>query len=141
MQTQSRTLPRSDYNWAPSIWGHQGPAYLDKYTVVVADDPASRVTALESGDANAIEDTPEIGLQLGPVDLGPPGSRLPRQVHRRRGRRPRLTGDCARVRRCKRNRGHSRDRTTTGPRRSGATRVPPTSTSTPSSWPTTPPHG
>ena len=44
-----------DYNWAPSIWGHQGPAYLDKYTVVVADDPASRVTALESGDANAIE--------------------------------------------------------------------------------------
>ncbi len=47
-----------DYNWAPSIWGHAGPAYLDKYTVIVADDPAARVTALESGDATAIEDTP-----------------------------------------------------------------------------------
>jgi peptide/nickel transport system substrate-binding protein len=47
-----------DYNWAPSIWGHQGPAYLDTYTCVVADDPAARVTALESGDATAIEDTP-----------------------------------------------------------------------------------
>ncbi len=47
-----------DYNWAPSIWGHSGPAYLDKFTCVVADDPAARVTALESGDATAIEDTP-----------------------------------------------------------------------------------
>ena len=47
-----------DYNWAPAIWGHTGPAYLDKFTVIVADDPAARVTALESGDVNAIEDTP-----------------------------------------------------------------------------------
>jgi peptide/nickel transport system substrate-binding protein len=47
-----------DYNWAPEVWGHDGPAYLDKLTIIVADDPAARVTALESGDANAIEDTP-----------------------------------------------------------------------------------
>lgn len=47
-----------DYNHAPEIWGHQGPAYLEKLTIVVADDPSARVTALESGDANAIEDTP-----------------------------------------------------------------------------------
>jgi peptide/nickel transport system substrate-binding protein len=47
-----------DYNWAPDIWGHTGPAYLEKFTVIVADEPAARVTALESGDATAIEDTP-----------------------------------------------------------------------------------
>ena len=47
-----------DYDWAPDIWGHTGPAYLEKFTVIVADEPAARVTALESGDATAIEDTP-----------------------------------------------------------------------------------
>lgn len=47
-----------DYNHAPDIWGHTGPAYIEKYTIVVADEPASRVTALESGDATGIEDTP-----------------------------------------------------------------------------------
>lgn len=47
-----------DYDWAPALWGHTGPAYLDAYTVVVADEPAARVTALESGDVLGIEDTP-----------------------------------------------------------------------------------
>jgi peptide/nickel transport system substrate-binding protein len=47
-----------DYNWAPKIWGHQGPAYLDGLTFPIVTDPAARVTALESGSANGIEDTP-----------------------------------------------------------------------------------
>ena len=47
-----------DYNWAPDIWGHTGPAYLEKFTFIVADEPAARVTALECGDATGIEDTP-----------------------------------------------------------------------------------
>lgn len=47
-----------DYDWAPALWGHTGPAYLDAYTIVVADEPAARVTALESGDVLGIEDTP-----------------------------------------------------------------------------------
>ena len=47
-----------DYDWAPEIWGHQGPAYLDKMTFRIIPEPASRVTALESGDVDGIEDTP-----------------------------------------------------------------------------------
>lgn len=47
-----------DYNWAPEIWGHQGPAYLERMTFLIIPEPAARVTALEAGDANGIEDTP-----------------------------------------------------------------------------------
>ena len=57
-QDRIELVRNDDYNWAPDIWGHTGPAYLEKYTLIVADEPAARVTALESGDVLGIEDTP-----------------------------------------------------------------------------------
>jgi peptide/nickel transport system substrate-binding protein len=57
-QDRIELVRNDDYNWAPDIWGHTGPAYLEGYTMVVADEAAARVTALESGDVLAIEDTP-----------------------------------------------------------------------------------
>ncbi len=57
-QDRIELVRNEDYNWAPDIWGHQGPAYLEKYTLIVADEPAARVTALETGDVLGIEDTP-----------------------------------------------------------------------------------
>jgi peptide/nickel transport system substrate-binding protein len=54
------TLERNDdYNWAPAIWGHQGPAHLDRITFVFVPEPAARVIALEGGDVNAIENVAE----------------------------------------------------------------------------------
>ena len=47
-----------DYNWAPAVWGHSGPAYLDGLEFQIIPEPAARVTALESGTVLGIEDTP-----------------------------------------------------------------------------------
>jgi len=43
-----------EYNWAPSIFGHKGPAYLDKITFRFYTDDPTRLAALESGDADMI---------------------------------------------------------------------------------------
>jgi peptide/nickel transport system substrate-binding protein len=40
-----------DYTWAPDFMNHQGPAYLDKITFRFYPDPATRVPALEAGEA------------------------------------------------------------------------------------------
>jgi len=40
-----------DYNWAPEIMRHQGPAYLDKITFRFYPDAATRAPALEAGEA------------------------------------------------------------------------------------------
>ena len=47
-----------DYDWAPEVWGHSGPAYLDGLEFQIIPEPAARVTALESGTVLGIEDTP-----------------------------------------------------------------------------------
>jgi peptide/nickel transport system substrate-binding protein len=57
-QESVRFVRNDAYAWAPDIWGHQGPAYLDAMTFLIIPEPAARVTALEAGDANGIEDTP-----------------------------------------------------------------------------------
>jgi peptide/nickel transport system substrate-binding protein len=50
------TLTRNpDYNWAPTVFTHTGPAYLDSITVRFYTDNPTRLAALESSDANLIE--------------------------------------------------------------------------------------
>ena len=49
-------VPNPNYNWAPSIFGHQGPAYLEEITWRFLPEPATRAPALESGDADIVVD-------------------------------------------------------------------------------------
>lgn len=44
-----------NYKWAPSIFKHQGPTYLDKIVFRFYTDDPTRLAALESGDVNDIE--------------------------------------------------------------------------------------
>ena len=58
------TLVRNpDYNWAPSIFDHSGPAYLDKITFRFYTDDPTRLAALQSGDVQDIEQVPYNSLQ------------------------------------------------------------------------------
>ncbi len=78
------TLVRNpDYNWAPSVFNHQGPAYLEEIEFRFFVEPATRTLALESGeaqvmgeippqDAQRLSDNPD--FQLIPVAL--PGTSL-----------------------------------------------------------------
>jgi len=47
-----------DYDWAPEVYRHQGPAYLDSIEFRFFADPASRVLALESGQAHVMGEMP-----------------------------------------------------------------------------------
>jgi peptide/nickel transport system substrate-binding protein len=47
-----------DYGWAPEVYRHQGPAYLDSIEFRFFADPASRVLALESGQAHVMGEMP-----------------------------------------------------------------------------------
>jgi len=47
-----------DYHWAPAVYRHQGPAYLDEIEFRFFPDPASRVLALESGQAHVMGEIP-----------------------------------------------------------------------------------
>jgi peptide/nickel transport system substrate-binding protein len=73
------TLARNpDYDWAPEVYDHQGPAYLDEIEFRFFTDPAVRALALESGevhvmgelppqDAARLEDGDDIRLYLVPI--------------------------------------------------------------------------
>ncbi|HEX9029973.1 MAG TPA: ABC transporter substrate-binding protein, partial [Anaerolineales bacterium] len=51
------TLTRNpDYNWAPDFASHQGAAYLDEITFRFLPEAATRLTALQSGEAQAVEE-------------------------------------------------------------------------------------
>jgi len=53
------TLVRNpDYNWAPSIFNHQGPAYLEEIVFRFFVEPATRVLALEGGEAEVMGEIP-----------------------------------------------------------------------------------
>ncbi len=53
------TLVRNpDYNWAPDVYSHDGPAYLDEIEFRFFVDPAVRALALESGDADVMGEMP-----------------------------------------------------------------------------------
>lgn len=49
-----------DYDWAPEFMMHQGPAYLDKITFRFYPDAATRIPALESGEAQIMGEIPPI---------------------------------------------------------------------------------
>ncbi len=53
------TLVRnSDYNWAPAIFNHQGPAYLEEIEFRFFVEPATRALVLESGQAQVMGEIP-----------------------------------------------------------------------------------
>lgn len=54
-------VPNPDYKWAPSIFQHQGPAYLSKITWRFLPEPATRAPALEAGDV-------DVAIDLLPTD-------------------------------------------------------------------------
>ena len=43
-----------DYNWASPIYKHQGPAYLDGFTVLGLVEPGTRTAILEDGSADLV---------------------------------------------------------------------------------------
>ncbi|MDR0863232.1 MAG: ABC transporter substrate-binding protein [Oscillospiraceae bacterium] len=47
-----------DYNWAPEIRGHQGPAYLETLTYKIVAEEATRVGSVESREVSAAETVP-----------------------------------------------------------------------------------
>jgi peptide/nickel transport system substrate-binding protein len=53
------TLVRNpDYNWASSIFNHQGPAYLEEIEFRFFAEPATRALALEGGEADVMGEIP-----------------------------------------------------------------------------------
>jgi peptide/nickel transport system substrate-binding protein len=53
------TLARNpDYDWAPEIYNHNGPPYLDEVEFRFYVDPAVRALALESGEADVMGEIP-----------------------------------------------------------------------------------
>ena len=66
-QGQSLVLERNpDYNWAPEIRSHQGPPYLDQIEFRFYADPATRLPALLSGQADVMGELPaQDGAQVG----------------------------------------------------------------------------
>lgn len=53
------TLVRNpDYAWAPEVYDHEGPAYLDEIEFRFFSDPAVRALALESGEVHVMGELP-----------------------------------------------------------------------------------
>ena len=52
-----------DYNWAPEFMQHQGPPYLDKIIFHFAIEDETRLGALETGEANIIDNLPPTRIQ------------------------------------------------------------------------------
>jgi peptide/nickel transport system substrate-binding protein len=58
------TLVRNpDYNWAPSFFNHQGPAYLNSITFKFIPEPANRAGTLESGEIQMAQDVAPTDIQ------------------------------------------------------------------------------
>lgn len=52
-----------DYNWAPEIYDHQGPAYLDRIQIRFIEDPSTLVACLETGECDVIKDPQTTDLE------------------------------------------------------------------------------
>jgi peptide/nickel transport system substrate-binding protein len=52
-----------DYNWAPSIFGHQGPGYLDEIVFKMIVDDSVRTGTLQSGETDGIDSVPPKDVQ------------------------------------------------------------------------------
>jgi peptide/nickel transport system substrate-binding protein len=47
-----------DYTWAPAFWSNKDTAYLDTITYRFVEEPATRLIALESGEADLVDAPP-----------------------------------------------------------------------------------
>ncbi len=47
-----------DYKWAPSFWANKETAYLDTITYRFVEEPATRLIALENGEADVVDAPP-----------------------------------------------------------------------------------
>ncbi|HYI16426.1 MAG TPA: ABC transporter substrate-binding protein, partial [Thermomicrobiales bacterium] len=57
------TMVRNEaYKWGPPIFTHTGPAYLEEVTFRFYADHPTRLSALEAGDVNMIEQLPDADL-------------------------------------------------------------------------------
>ena len=70
-----------DYNWGPEWLGQTGPANVEKIVYKFIEEPATRTAALETGEIDFMDQTPEIdfaSLEANPdittVELPQPGS-------------------------------------------------------------------
>lgn len=55
---QLRMVKNPNYNWAPTMFTHQGPAYLDAITWRIIPEDATRLAALQSGEVHIIQTVP-----------------------------------------------------------------------------------
>ena len=53
-----RMVKNADYKWAPTMFTHQGPPYLDAISWRIIPEPATRLAALKSGEVLFIQDVP-----------------------------------------------------------------------------------
>jgi len=51
-----------DYNWAPAFYSHQGPAYLDKFTLRWLSEPTTIVAIWKAREADVFIDFPAANL-------------------------------------------------------------------------------
>lgn len=56
--TVVRIVKNPDYNWAPSIFTHQGAPYLDAISWRIIPESSTRLAALQSGEVQFIQDVP-----------------------------------------------------------------------------------
>ena len=47
-----------DYTWGPEFWANRGPAHLDTITIRMVEETATRLIALENGEADLIDAPP-----------------------------------------------------------------------------------
>ena len=58
VQDHLTLVKNPDYNWAPEFAQHEGPALLDSVVFRFLPEPATRLAALETGEAQVVEDPP-----------------------------------------------------------------------------------
>ena len=56
--TVVRLVRNPDYQWAPSIFKHQGPPHLDALSFRIIPEASTRLAALRSGEMHVIQDVP-----------------------------------------------------------------------------------
>jgi peptide/nickel transport system substrate-binding protein len=56
--TQVRMVRNPDYNWGPTMFKHEGPAYLDAITWRIIPEGATRLAALQSGEIHMMQNVP-----------------------------------------------------------------------------------
>lgn len=55
-----KIVKRDGYDWASSLRGHEGEAYLDSVTFPIITEPSVRTGGLESGEYDVIQDVPYV---------------------------------------------------------------------------------